>query len=72
MGINNGYPGFLNLGAEGTRGFEQMPLAAGAAPIKESVLPNLSAGDFDLRLDWGARSSLKSVGANRLKFQAHR
>ena len=39
MGLNNGYPGFLNLGAEGTRGFEQMPLAASAAPIQESVLP---------------------------------
>ena len=35
----HGYPRFLNLGAEGTRGFEQMPLAASAAPIQESVLP---------------------------------
>ena len=35
----HGYPRFLNLGAEGTRGFEQMPLAASAAPIRESVLP---------------------------------
>ena len=34
-----GYPRFLNLGAEGTRGFQQVPLAASAAPIQESVLP---------------------------------
>ena len=32
-------PDFLNLGAEGTRGLQQMPLAACAAPIQESVLP---------------------------------
>ena len=39
----NGYPRFLNLGAEGTRGFGQKPLAASAAPIQESVLPMGSA-----------------------------
>ena len=37
--LSIGWPRFLNLGAEGTRGFKQRPLAAGAAPIQESVLP---------------------------------
>ena len=30
----------IHLGAEGTGGFQPMPLAANAAPIQESVLPS--------------------------------
>ena len=52
FGPKNGYPRFLNLGAEGTRGFQQMPLAAAAAPIQESVLPIETVGRHALH-DYG-------------------